>query len=217
MNELSSDQGVFIRSMATRGALGGISRSAFAATRVLSYSGYDYIFIETVGVGQSEIDITSVADIVVVVAVPGLGDDIQAIKAGLMEIGDTVVVNKSDVDGADIAYLELKKSFELRGINMPLLKVSANKNTGIIELCDVIEHKYKSLLDDNTISIRRHNSFKYEIITFLKFEVLNLINKHLEKNGGIEKVTDQLRASGKDPYSSCADILKKIKFEEEFQ
>jgi LAO/AO transport system kinase len=211
MNELSSDEGVFIRSMATRGALGGISRSSFVATRVLDYAGFDLVFIETVGVGQSEIDITSVADIVMVIAVPGLGDDIQAIKAGLMEIGDMVVVNKTDIEGADITYTQLQKSFELRGIDMPLMKVSANKNIGISELCESLEQKYNSLILDNTISSRRHNGFKYEIISHLKFEVQNIIEKYIQQNGGIERITEQWRNSGKDPYTLCTDILKKIK------
>ncbi len=112
MQSHATDQGVFIRSLATRGSLGGISKATHAAMRVLDAAGYDIILIETVGVGQSEIDIVRVADTVVLVSVPGLGDDIQVIKAGIMEIGDIFVVNKADHDGADRVVRELRAMLE---------------------------------------------------------------------------------------------------------
>lgn len=112
MQSHATDDGVFIRSLATRGSLGGISKATHAAIRVLDAAGYDIVLIETVGVGQSEIDIMRVADTVVLVSVPGLGDDIQVIKAGIMEIGDIFVVNKSDRDGADTVVRELRAMLE---------------------------------------------------------------------------------------------------------
>ena len=120
MNDLSTDPGVFIRSMGTRGSLGGLSNATQAAIKVLDAYGCDYIFIETVGVGQSEIDIVKTADTTLIVMVPGLGDDIQAIKAGVMEIADVFVVNKADKDGAKRTSLEIqmmldfKKDWEFR-------------------------------------------------------------------------------------------------------
>jgi len=108
----ATDPAVFIRSLATRGSLGGISKATHAAIRVLDAAGYDIVLVETVGVGQSEIDVVRVADIVVLVSVPGLGDDIQVIKAGIMEIGDIFVVNKADRDGADRVVRELRAMLE---------------------------------------------------------------------------------------------------------
>ena len=112
MQHHATDEGVFIRSLASRGALGGLSRATSASIRVLDAAGYDWIIIETVGVGQSEVDIVRIADTVVLVSVPGLGDDIQVIKAGIMEIGDIFVVNKADRDGADRVVRELRGMLE---------------------------------------------------------------------------------------------------------
>lgn len=116
MSDLNTDEGVFIRSMGTRGALGGLSKAVQGAIKVMDIAGYDYIFVETVGVGQSEIDIVKVADTVLMVMVPGLGDDIQAIKAGIMEIGDIFAVNKSDREGAERAATEIEIMLDLNGM-----------------------------------------------------------------------------------------------------
>jgi LAO/AO transport system kinase len=112
MQPHATDPGVFIRSLASRGALGGVSRATTAACKVLDAAGYDFVIVETVGVGQSEIDIVKIADTVVLVSVPGLGDDIQVIKAGIMEIGDIFVVNKADKDGADRVVREIRAMLE---------------------------------------------------------------------------------------------------------
>lgn len=117
MQSHSTDEGVYIRSLATRGHLGGLSRSVMEATRVLDAAGFDVILIETVGVGQSEIDIVRLADTVVLVSVPGLGDDIQVLKAGIMEIGDVFVVNKADRDGADRVVREIRSMLETALVN----------------------------------------------------------------------------------------------------
>lgn len=215
MSDLATDPGVFIRSMATRGALGGISRSAFAATRVMAYADFDYIFIETVGVGQSEIDISSIADIVLVVAVPGLGDDIQAIKAGLMEIGDVVAINKSDLDGADIAYLQIQKSFEINRVNVPIAKVSAGKKQGIMELLDILDKEYEIYEKSGEIKRRHENSYRYEMISFLNAEILKMVNVYINNHGGISKIAEKYKDAGVDPYSSCREILKNINFKED--
>lgn len=112
MNAHATDEGVFIRSLASRGQLGGLSRATQSAARVLDAAGYDYILIETVGVGQSEVDVVKLADTVILISVPGLGDDIQTIKAGIMEIGDIFVVNKADRDGADRVVREIRSMLE---------------------------------------------------------------------------------------------------------
>jgi LAO/AO transport system kinase len=129
---------VFIRSIATRGSVGGLSAKIIELVDVLKSAGFDYIIVETVGVGQSEIEIAGLADITVVVLVPEAGDEIQHIKSGLMEIGDTFVVNKSDRDGADTFANNLKKMLRDRHENIPVLKTVADKNVGIDELLDWI-------------------------------------------------------------------------------
>jgi LAO/AO transport system kinase len=134
MADLNADPGVFIRSMGTRGALGGLSKAVHGAVKVLDIFGMDYIFVETVGVGQSEIDIVKLADTVIMVMVPGLGDDIQAIKAGIMEIGDIFAVNKSDRDGADRTAIEIEAMLDLNrteGYRPPVLNIIARDNMGI--------------------------------------------------------------------------------------
>lgn len=125
MQRHATDSGVFIRSLATRGHLGGLSRAVSEATRVLDAAGYDDIIIETVGVGQSEVDIVRIADTVVLVSVPGLGDDIQAIKAGVMEIGDIFCVNKADIDGAERVVREIRAMLETAVLNGAATRFSA--------------------------------------------------------------------------------------------
>jgi len=129
---------VFIRSLATRGSLGGLSAKTIEMTDVLRASGFDYVLIETVGVGQSEIEIAGLADITLVVLVPEGGDEIQSIKSGLMEIADAFVVNKADRDGADIFANNLKKMVQQKHADIPVLKTVASENTGIKEVIDFI-------------------------------------------------------------------------------
>ena len=139
MNDLSLDKNIFIRSMGTRGSLGGMSRATWGAVKVLDIFGCDYIFIETVGVGQSEVDIVKTADTVLMVMVPNLGDDIQAIKAGIMEIADVFAINKSDLDGADKTELEVEMNLDLNeemDFRPPVVKVSAAKNKDIDKLLE---------------------------------------------------------------------------------
>ena len=135
MQSHATDAGVFIRSLATRGSLGGISKATHAAIKVLDAAGYDIILVETVGVGQSEIDIVRVADTVVLISVPGLGDDIQVIKAGIMEIGDIFVVNKADRDGADRLVRELRAMLEHK---LSLVVASAFRSPDTLAARDLI-------------------------------------------------------------------------------
>jgi LAO/AO transport system kinase len=153
MRSGSDDEGVYIRSLASRGRLGGLSPATGAAARVLEAAGFEEIFVETAGVGQSEVDVAGLADLVVVVCVPGLGDDIQAIKAGIMEIGDLFVVNKADRDGADRVVGELREAFE--GGAAPVLAASAETGAGLIELVGAIDERYAELLASGEIAARR--------------------------------------------------------------
>ncbi|HLN57128.1 MAG TPA: methylmalonyl Co-A mutase-associated GTPase MeaB, partial [Thermoanaerobaculia bacterium] len=142
MAEIYTDPGVFIRSMATRGALGGLARATSDAVDVLDAAGYDVVLIETVGVGQDEVDIIKAAETTAVVLVPGLGDDIQAIKAGILEIGDVFVVNKADREGADRTAAELAMMLDLsaqKGWRPPIVRTVAPSNTGVEEVIAALE------------------------------------------------------------------------------
>ena len=145
MSEQAGDPGVYLRSVATRGALGGLSRAVLDGITVLSAAGKDLIILETVGVGQAEVDVISAAQTVVVVSVPGLGDDVQAIKAGLLEIADVHVLNKADRDGAQKTYAELKDMLRMGGLtagrswNIPVQKTIAGDGTGVEELLDTVD------------------------------------------------------------------------------
>lgn len=130
--------GVFIRSLATRGSLGGLSAKTIEMSDVLRASGFDYVFIETVGVGQSEIEIAGLADITFVILVPEAGDEIQSIKSGLMEIADAFIVNKADRDGADLFANNLKKMVQQKGVQTPVFKTMALQNTGIAGVVNFI-------------------------------------------------------------------------------
>jgi LAO/AO transport system kinase len=140
MQSHSADEGVFIRSMATRGHLGGLARATADAARVLDAAGKDVVIIETVGVGQAEVDIVRTADVTIVVLVPGAGDEVQALKAGIMEIANIFVVNKADREGADrvVSAIESYLSLESKGARPSIVKTVATTGEGIPELIDAI-------------------------------------------------------------------------------
>ena len=186
MSDLNSKKDVFIRSMATRGALGGISKAVSGAVRVLEIYGAEYIFIETVGIGQSEIDVASQADTVVLVVVPGMGDDIQAEKAGILEVSDIIVVNKADHEDTDRTIKQLKAMLGLRmGVNpkntsdeqseTDIIPTIATTGEGIIELLHAIETHQSHKTGTNRIVDKLDNRIKEEL-----------------KNMMIEKLTSEL-------------------------
>lgn len=214
MNDLALDKDVFIRSMGTRGTLGGISKATWGAVKVLDIYGADYIFIETVGVGQSEIDIVKTADTVLMVMVPNLGDDIQALKAGIMEIADIFAINKSDLDGADKTQLEIDMNLDLnekRDYRPPVIKVSARKNQDIDKLVEkLIEHRIYSEKTGEFIKRRKKNT-KLEVVKLVEEELMNLIiGKVLEENL-LDNLVKEIIERNLDPYSAKDNILKLIK------
>ena len=156
MLDLSSDEGIFVRSMATRGSLGGLSQKAGDAVKLMDAFGFDIIIIETVGVGQSEVDIVKTADTTMVVVIPGMGDDIQAIKAGILEIGDLFTINKADREGTDKLNIEIEMMLELNpehvGWRPPINRTIASKGEGIEAVVDSIEEHQKYLNDSGDIS-----------------------------------------------------------------
>lgn len=214
MNDLALDKGVFIRSMGTRGSLGGMSKATRGAVKILDIYGCDYIFIETVGVGQSEIDIVKTADTVLMVMVPNMGDDIQAIKAGIMEIADIFAINKSDLDGADKTMVEIEMNLNLdekKDYRPPVLKVSAGKNQGIDELLiKVMDHR-KYLEENNELEIRRARNNKIEIIKLVEDELMKIILDKAVKGDLLDELTRDVTRRVTDPYTAKDRIIELIK------
>ena len=195
MNDLSLDKNIFIRSMGTRGSLGGMSRATWGAVKVLDIFGCDYIFIETVGVGQSEVDIVKTADTVLMVMVPNLGDDIQAIKAGIMEIADVFAINKSDLDGADKTELEVEMNLDLNeemDFRPPVVKVSAAKNKDIDKLLEkIIEHR-TYLEETNKLEEKRIRNNKTELLKMVEEDLMSLILDKAVKEDLLENLAREV-------------------------
>jgi LAO/AO transport system kinase len=181
MSDISKDKNCFVRSMATRGQLGGISRGAIDAVNILDAAGYDYIFIETVGIGQSEIDIVNYSDIVVLITVPGLGDDIQAFKAGIMEIGDLIVINKADHEEAQSTYKFIQSVISLKKGEKPQIFLTdcVNKK-GILEVKDEIVRLLDYRIKNGEISKRRYEVEIEELKRNLAGSIIEMALKSTE-------------------------------------
>lgn len=213
MNDLALDKDVFIRSMGTRGSLGGMSKATWGAIKVLDIFGCDYIFIETVGVGQSEVDIVKTADTVLMVMVPNLGDDIQAIKAGIMEIADVFAINKSDLDGADKTKVEIEMNLDLNehsDYRPPVIKVSAGKNKDIdILLEKILEHREYLEKTYELEKIRIRNN-KLEILKMVEEDLMKLILDRAVKEDLIENLAKRVTLRETDPYTAKDEIIQLI-------
>lgn len=215
MSRHADDEGVFIRSLATRGALGGLSRSTSDVALVMDGLGMDVVIIETVGVGQDEVDIVKAAHTTCVVMVPGLGDDIQAIKAGILEIGDVFVVNKADRDGADRTARELENMLDMRkaseGSWSPKVKRTvAQIGRGIEELVDEILAHREYLFSSGTINDFLRERNKRHFVEILRDSLLKQAMASMEQDGGLSQVLDRIGASEIDPYSAAEDVLSKM-------
>jgi LAO/AO transport system kinase len=213
MNRHATDDGVFIRSLATRGALGGLSRSTADVALVMDALGMEVIIIETVGVGQDEVDIVKTAHTTCVVMVPGLGDDIQAIKAGILEIGDIFVVNKADRDGADRTARELSTMLEFRvapegSWNPQVLKTEAQRGTGIEELVDEILLHREHLFSGGGIDtfLRERNQSHFEEI--LRDSLYKKALDFMAADATLERVVSGMGTRTIDPYSAAEQVLK---------
>ena len=183
MNDLTLDKGVYIRSMGTRGSLGGLSRKTADAVKLMDAFGLDVIFIETVGVGQSEVDIVKNADTTLVVLVPGLGDDIQAIKAGILEIGDVFVINKCDRDGADRLNVEIEMMLDLgeaQNWRPPIERTIANKDQGVDDVVAALGDHRKYLEESGVLDERRRDRARSEMLEMIhdrisRHQILNIL------------------------------------------
>jgi LAO/AO transport system kinase len=217
MKRHCTDPGVFIRSVATRGHLGGLSRSAQDITDVMDAMGKDLIFVETVGVGQNEMDIVSLAHTNVVVQVPGMGDEIQSMKAGIFEIGDIFVVNKADLDGADKTLRDLEIMLHLKDLNpgtwKPIvLKTQANTaNTGkyITELMTQIE-KHGEYVRKNHWEEKQKSRIYEKFIMIVRESLLTQAEALLGKNNFWQNIIGQLEKKLIDPYSAAEKVVKEL-------
>ncbi|QWV94988.1 methylmalonyl Co-A mutase-associated GTPase MeaB [Geomonas oryzisoli] len=212
MNRHADDAGVFIRSLATRGALGGLSRSTTDVVNVMDAMGMDVIVIETVGVGQDEVDIVSTAHTTVVVMVPGLGDDIQAIKAGILEIGDVFVVNKADRDGADRTARELTTMLEMKhpdpdGWAPRVLQTEGARGVGIAELVEEFDAHHTYLRESGALQ-RLIEERNVKLFTdTLREELFETVFGAIKGNGTYDEILAGMRSKSTDPYSAVQEVM----------
>lgn len=219
MQRHSSDSGIFIRSLATRGHFGGLTLSTRGAIDVMDAMGKDYIIVETVGVGQDEVDIVRNAHTTVIVVIPGMGDDIQAIKAGILEAGDIFVINKSEREGADRTLNDMENMIglgnNLTGKNQwrpPVFKTVAIDNIGIQDVMDGIEtHRDFLLKSRGDINPRRTKAkARDELLEIIKGRLLQEVIDPLIERGDIEKAVDSITSGQKDPYTLSDEIIQRI-------
>jgi len=222
MQRHSLDEGVFIRSLATRGQFGGITQSTRSAMDVMDAMGKDYIIVETVGVGQDEIDIAKSAHVTVIVVVPGMGDHIQAIKAGIFEVGDIFVINKADRPDAEKTMSDLMAMFDIakkrskkRNWEPPILMTQAASNKGIDGLLREIE-KYRQTmktLSHDTIVRHKKAAARIELTDMIKNRLMEEALSRITGSPEFKAYLDRIIAGAKDPYSACDELLAaKLKF-----
>jgi len=212
MQELSTDQGVFIRSMASRNYLGGIAKATKNAAKVLDAAGKDVVIVETVGAGQSEVEIIKVAQTIVVLFAPGLGDEIQAIKAGIMEIADIFVVNKADRTNADKAVMDIQAMLQLNNKEKmwkpPVLKNTALTGEGVQQLIEKIgEHRL--FLEKEFERKRSREKAEAELVEAIKERVASSIIEELKREGKLEEFLQKILEKKMDPASIAEKLLNK--------
>jgi LAO/AO transport system kinase len=212
MQKHALDDSVFIRSLATRGHLGGLSKSTIDIVNVMDAMGKDIILIETVGVGQDEVEIVKVAHTNLVVVVPGLGDDIQAIKAGILEIADIFVVNKSDREGADKARRELETMVSMNDYGEgdwipPVLPAVAQTGAGITELMEAIERHRKFVYLAENLGRYQAGKARVELLEILKKKLVEKAVDDLERHGLLEPIIEEIARKKTDPYSIVEKVV----------
>ena len=214
MQNHATDDGVFIRSMATRGALGGLTATTSAALLVLDASSKDILIVETVGVGQDEVDIASEADIAIVVLVPGLGDEVQALKAGIMEIADLFVVNKADRDGADRLASEIEMMLSLTGETKvdrpPVVRTVASASQGIDELAKTIEEVRVRREQSGQLAARRRERLLRQFEAQVEGLLREKVRRRIDALDSSLRLRERVQTRQIDPYSAADETLKGI-------
>jgi LAO/AO transport system kinase len=212
MQAHAEDADVFIRSMATRGHMGGLARATSDAALVLDAAGKSLVMIETVGVGQDEVDIVRTADVSIVVLVPGTGDDVQALKAGIMEIADIFVVNKCDRDGADRMVTSIESNLALQHFGEgewrpPIVKTEATTGTGVAELWQTVQAFRAHSEGTRARRLKARNEFRLRDLLTHRF--MEHVEKDLLGSGEFEKLVDRIARREVDPYTAASDILSR--------
>ncbi len=205
------DAGVFIRSMATRGSLGGLSEATLQAALLMDASGRDDIFLETVGIGQAEVDIIDHADTVVLVLMPGAGDSIQALKAGVMEIPDVIVVNKSDHPLTDTMIREIRGVLSLgpqEGWQVPLVRAEASRGEGIEELSERIAAHRAHIEEEGTLSERRRRNLMNEVVALAANRLRRRLEESIREDEGVQELLDEVVARRLDPATAATRLLE---------
>lgn len=211
MQDVATDCGVFIRSMSTRGHMGGLSLATKDAIKVLDAFGKDIIMVETVGTGQDEVDIVKAADTILVVTMPSLGDDIQAIKAGILEIGDIFVVNKSDLDFADRAAMELETMLDLNAAKKwrpPVIKTVANMGEGISELAEAINAHIDYLNKEGLLAEKRKTRVETELLEVLGQCIVKEVLEKARKTNYFDDLVNCIIKREMDCYTAAEKLLE---------
>ncbi|MEJ7788849.1 MAG: methylmalonyl Co-A mutase-associated GTPase MeaB [Thermoleophilaceae bacterium] len=206
------DSGVFIRSMATRGSLGGLSEATLQAALLMDASGKDDVFLETVGIGQAEVNIIDHADTVVLVLMPGAGDSIQALKAGVMEIPDVIVINKSDHPLTDTMVREIRGVLSLgsqEGWQVPVVQTEASEGKGIEELAEQIAAHRAYIEQEGTLSERRRRNLMNEVIALAAGRMRRKLEESLAEDDSVQEMLDEVVARRLDPASAATRLLER--------
>jgi LAO/AO transport system kinase len=209
-----ADTGIYIRSMATRGFLGGLARTTADVTTALDASGKDIVIVETVGVGQDEIDIVRLADVTIVILVPGMGDDVQSIKAGIMEIADIFVINKSDREGADRVEKEIRamQSLAMRQDNWtpPIVRTVASEAKGVAELAATIA-QYEQFLDKHGLRLKKKvANWRERLVEMLRESLLQRVMREQLDGDRLSEMASAVAEQQKDPYTLVDQIISKF-------
>ena len=209
-----ADTGIYIRSMATRGFLGGLARTTADVTTALDASGKDIVIVETVGVGQDEIDIVRLADVTIVILVPGMGDDVQSIKAGIMEIADIFVINKSDREGADRVEKEIRamQSLAMRQDSWtpPIVRTVANEGKGVAELAAAIT-QYGQFLDKHGLRLKKKiANWRERLVEMLRESLLQRVMREQLNDERLSELASAVAEQQKDPYTLVDQIIARF-------
>ncbi len=214
MQSHHADPGIYIRSMATRGSLGGLARTTADVATVLDASGRDLIMIETVGVGQDEVDIVRLADITIVILVPGMGDDVQTIKAGIMEIADIFVINKCDREGAERVEREIRamQSITVRSDKWtpPIVKTVASEGKGISELAAAIAGYEQFLAQQNLLLNKKVENWRQRLVEMLRDSIMERVLHERMANGAVAQYAAEVAEHKRDPYTLVDEIVRNL-------
>ncbi len=209
-----ADSGIYIRSMATRGFLGGLARATADVATVLDASGKDVILIETVGVGQDEVDIVRLADVTIVILVPGMGDDVQSIKAGIMEIADIFVINKSDREGAERVEREIRAMQTLAPRpdqwTPPVVKTVATEGTGVAELAVAIGSFEDFLATGDRLQQKKASNWRERLVEMLRESLLERVLHHDLSDGQMARYAAEIAEHKRDPYALVEEIIGRL-------